>query len=431
MNQNLPPLNQERLWRSVQTLASFTDPDRPWTRRAFSQRFMQSREWLQKQFEEAGLALHVDAAGNLIGRREGRNPGLSPITTGSHCDTVLFGGRYDGIIGVLAGLEVARSLNEWNVCLEHPFELVDFLSEEPSDYGVSCVGSRAMGGVLTPSMLAERNGEGETLEQGIARVGGRPDALSQVRRAPGDTAAFVELHIEQGPVLESKGIRIGVVSNIVGICRHRIVVTGQPDHAGTTPMSIRKDALVGASRIISAVDRKARSYGQGPDYVVATIGNLALTPNASNAVPGRVEMMVEVRSNCAAIMDSFTQLMLDELRPDIEGMGLGLEATLVSKASPTDCDQKVMRLISEAAGSVGCDSMIMPSGAGHDAVYMAHSGPIGMIFIPCLNGRSHCPEESITPDQLLDGARVLYQTILLLDRHLNGAAQLHGAPDPS
>ncbi|WP_394063603.1 Zn-dependent hydrolase [Alcaligenes sp. WGS1538] len=418
MSPAMPLLNQERLWRSTQELARFTLPDQPWTRRAFSELFMQSRQWLQAQFEQAGLTVHVDAAGNLIGRREGRKPGLAPITTGSHCDTVMYGGRYDGIIGVLAGLEVARCLDEQGVELDHPFEVVDFLSEEPSDYGVSCVGSRAMGGVLSAAMLAERNPQGETLAQGIARIGGRPGELDRVRRAPGDTAAFVELHIEQGPVLESRRLPIGVVSNIVGICRHRLIVEGRPDHAGTTPMDIRRDALVGASLIIGAVDRKARAYLGGPDYVVATIGNLNLTPNASNAVPGRVEMMVEVRSDRQDIMESFTRELLEELRPGIEAMGLGLEAAQVSLARPTDCHPGVMRVISEAAASLGYRSMTMPSGAGHDAVYMAGSGPMGMIFIPCLNGRSHCPEESITPEQLLDGARVLYQTIVMLDRAL-------------
>ncbi|PWE15035.1 Zn-dependent hydrolase [Alcaligenes faecalis] len=418
MSLAMPLLNQERLWRSTQELAAFTLPDQPWTRRAFSDLFLQSRQWLLQQFEEAGLSVRMDAAGNLIGRREGCKPGLAPITTGSHCDTVMYGGRYDGIIGVLAGLEVARCLNEQNIQLDHPFEVVDFLSEEPSDYGVSCVGSRAMGGVLSEAMLAERNPQGETLAQGIARIGGRPQELAQARRAPGDTAAFVELHIEQGPVLESRNLPIGVVSNIVGICRHRIIITGRPDHAGTTPMDIRRDALVGASLIISEVDRKARRALGGPDYLVATIGNLNLTPNASNAVPGRVEMMVEVRSDRQELMQNFTEELLTQLRPEIEAMGLGLDAAQVSLAKPTDCTPDVMNIIEQAASALGYQSMVMPSGAGHDAVYMAPSGPMGMIFIPCLNGRSHCPEESITSEQLLDGTRVLYQTVVMLDQSL-------------
>ena len=395
-----------------------TCPGQLWTRRAFSDLFIQSREWLRQQFEAAGLTVTIDAAGNLIGRREGRNPKARPLMTGSHCDTVNSGGRYDGIIGVLAGIEIAYAMQEQNITLEHPFEVVDFLSEEPSDYGVSCVGSRAMAGVLSAEMLQEKNQQGETLAQGIARAGGRPEELKSAFRAVGSTAAMVELHIEQGPVLESQGLPIGVVTNIVGICRHRVTVIGRPDHAGTTPMDIRRDALVGAAKIISAVDEKARGFLGGPDYLVATIGHLILTPNASNAVPGIVEMMLEVRSDRQAILDGFSEELLNAVGPDLQALGLALRYTRVSQAAPTDCDESVMQAIDDAAAELGYASRRMPSGAGHDAVYLAKCGPMGMIFIPCLNGRSHCPEESITPEQLLDGTRVLYQTLLTLDQRL-------------
>ncbi|MBP6019147.1 MAG: Zn-dependent hydrolase [Burkholderiaceae bacterium] len=418
MKDSLPAINQSRLWQLTEELSSMTQPDQPWTRRAFSDLFFQSRIWLKAQFEAAGLEVSLDAAGNLIGRREGLHPNAKPIMTGSHCDTVMMGGRYDGIIGVLAGIEVAHALQEQGITLQHPFEVVDFLSEEPSDYGVSCVGSRALAGVLNASMLAETNPQGETLAAGIRRVGGNPEALGAPLRPANSVAAFVELHIEQGPVLETRNLPIGVVTNIVGICRHRITVEGRPDHAGTTPMDIRRDALVGASKIITAVDRRARHYLNGPDYVVATIGNLTLTPNASNAVPGLVEMMVEVRSDNPAIMGEFTDAVLQDLRADIEALGLHMRHTKVSHAAPTDCDDVVMQAIETASSKRGHTSMRMPSGAGHDSVYMANLGPIGMIFIPCLNGRSHCPEESITPDQLLAGTQVLYQTILDLDQQL-------------
>ncbi|MDR3004624.1 MAG: Zn-dependent hydrolase [Acidovorax sp.] len=420
MTQQHSPLNEARLWHSVEALSAMTLPGQPWTRRAFSPLFAQSRQWLREQFEAAGLSVSLDAGGNLIGRREGRNPEARPLVTGSHCDTVNSGGRFDGIIGVLAGIEIARSMQEHGVVLEHPFEVVDFLSEEPSDYGVSCVGSRAMAGLLSPSMLQERNPEGETLAQGIARVGGRPEALGQALRAPGSTAAFVELHIEQGPVLEAQGLPIGTVTNIVGICRHRVTVTGRPDHAGTTPMDIRRDALVGAAQIISAVDRKARAHMGGPAYVVATIGHLLVSPNASNAVPGQVEMMLEVRSDQQQVLDSFSEPLLAEMATQLDAMGLGLHYSRVSEAAPTDCDPAVMQAIDDAAQALGYASRRMPSGAGHDAVYMAKSGPIGMVFTPCLNGRSHCPEEWMSSEQLLDGARVLYQTLLLLDQRIQG-----------
>ncbi|KAG0774296.1 hypothetical protein G6F22_014178 [Rhizopus arrhizus] len=331
------------------------------------------------------------------------------------------GGRFDGIIGVLAGIEVAHTMQEHGIELAHPFEVIDFLSAEPSDYGISCVGSRALSGHLTADMLAARNPDGETLAQGIARVGGDPAALHAPLRGAGDTAAFVELHIEQGPVLESRGLPIGVVTNIVGIRRVLIVVEGQPDHAGTTPMDIRRDALVGAARIIDAASRQASAASGNPHYVVATVGRLSMTPNAANAVPGRVELTLEMRSDSNAVLDAFPETLMAGVADDLKALRLTAGFTQLSRAQPTDCSPLVMDAVKAAADQLGYASMRLPSGAGHDAVYMAPTGPIGMVFIPCLNGRSHCPEEWIEPAQLLDGTRVLYQSVLELDRVLRGA----------
>jgi len=415
-----PPLNAERLWSRVETLSRFTLPDVPWTRRAFSPLFNDARAWLRSEFEAAGLTTRLDAGGNLVGTRAGRNPGKKPIATGSHCDTVMAGGRFDGIIGVLAGIEVARTMQEHSIELDRPLEVIDFLSEEPSDYGISCVGSRALCGQLSADMLAARNPEGETLAQGIARIGGDPAALGAPLRHAGDTAAFVELHIEQGPVLESRGLPIGVVTNIVGIRRVLIVVEGQPDHAGTTPMDIRRDALVGAARIIDAASRQASAASGNPHYVVATVGRLSMTPNAANAVPGRVELTLEMRSDSNAVLDAFPETLMSGVADDLKALRLTAHFSQLSRAQPTDCSPLVMDAVKAAADQLGYASMRLPSGAGHDAVYMAPTGPIGMIFIPCLNGRSHCPEEWIEPVQLLDGTRVLYQSVLELDRVLRG-----------
>ncbi|SEK07043.1 Zn-dependent hydrolase [Achromobacter sp. NFACC18-2] len=417
----LPPLNAERLWARVETLSRFTLPDVPWTRRAFSPLFDDARAWLRGEFEAAGLVTRLDAGGNLIGTRAGRDASRKPIATGSHCDTVMSGGRFDGIIGVLAGIEVAHTMQDHGITLDHPFEVIDFLSEEPSDYGISCVGSRALCGQLTADMLAARNPQGETLAQGIARIGGDPTALGAPLRRAGETAAFVELHIEQGPVLESRKLPIGVVTNIVGIRRVQIVVEGQPDHAGTTPMDIRRDALVGAARIIDAAHRQASAASGNPHYVVATVGRLSLTPNAANAVPGRVEMTLEMRSDSNAVLDAFPETLMAGVADDLKALRLTAGFTQLSRAQPTDCSPLVMDAVKAAADQLGYASMRLPSGAGHDAVYMAPTGPIGMIFIPCLNGRSHCPEEWIEPAQLLDGTRVLYQSVLELDRALRGA----------
>ncbi|RKF51051.1 Zn-dependent hydrolase [Paraburkholderia fungorum] len=413
-----PPINAERLNARVERLSQFTRADVPWTRRAFSPLFEEARAWLRGEFLGAGLSVSQDAGGNLIGRREGSGRASKPLITGSHCDTVVGGGRFDGIIGVLAGIEVAHTLNEQGITLDHPFEVIDFLSEEPSDYGISCVGSRAFSGVLDAGMLVSKNADGESLRQALQRIGGNPDALTQALRAPESTAAFVELHIEQGPVLESRQLPIGVVTNIVGIRRVLITVTGQPDHAGTTPMDIRRDALVGAARLIDGAYRLASKWSGHPHYVVATIGRIAMTPNVPNAVPGHVELMLEVRSDSDAVLDCFPEDLMAGATAALAELRVSASAVHVSRSKPTDCQPLVMNAVERAAEVLGYATMRLPSGAGHDAVYVAPTGPIGMIFIPCLNGRSHCPEEWIEPQQLLDGTRVLYQTIRELDASL-------------
>ena len=409
------PIQADRLWQRLETLASFTRPDIPWTRRAFSPEFERAREWLRGQFEHAGLTVWTDAAGNLTGRREGTQPALAPLVTGSHCDTVVGGGRFDGILGVLAGLEAAQSFHEGGVLLRHPLEVIDFLSEEPSDYGISCVGSRAFAGTLDAAMLASRNEAGEGLAEAMQRIGARPDGLAAAARGPGGIAAFVELHIEQGPVLEREGLPIGVVTDIVGIRRVAFTVIGQPDHAGTTPMDIRRDALVGAARLIDTVHREASAMDGHPHYVVATIGRISMSPNVPNAVPGRVDMVLEVRSNAQAVLDDFPERVMALCRDDFGQLRVGLSAAPLTQTPPTQCDDIVMRAVAQAADRLGLPHRALPSGAGHDAMHVAAAGPMGMIFIPCLDGRSHCQEEWASKEQVAAGVRVLAETLRVLD----------------
>lgn len=408
-------INGERLWKRVETLSSFTDPDLPWTRRAFTDRYLQAREWLRDEMEQAGLKVGLDEGGNLIGRREGTTPSARPIITGSHTDTVLEGGRFDGIIGVLAGIEVAQSLNERGIELAHPLEVIDFLSEEPSEYGISCVGSRAFSGTLDAKMLAARRADGETLADGIRRMGGRPEALDRPLRPADSTAAFVELHIEQGPVLEARQLPIGVVTHIVGIRRIAISVRGRADHAGTTPMDLRQDALVGAARLIDATCKLARELGNAERYVVATVGRLTLTPNMSNAVPATVEMILEVRSDDEDVLALFPERLRADTVAQLRDLRVSAAFDPLSHSGVTSCSDTIMAAIERGAASLGHASMRLPSGAGHDGVYVAKTGPVGMIFVPCLHGRSHSAEEWMEPEQLLKGAEVLLQTIVELD----------------
>lgn len=412
-------INADRLWQRVEQLSVFTERAKPWTRRAFSGLFSEARQWLRQQMEQAGLTVTLDAGGNLVGRRCGSQPQLAPIIIGSHCDTVPAGGRYDGIIGVQAGIEIAHSLAEQQISLRHPLEIIDFLSEEPSDYGISCIGSRAFSGTLSLDMLAATNSEGESLEQAMRRIGAQPECLNKALRGISSTAAYLELHIEQGPVLENQQIPIGVVSHIVGIRRVSISVSGQPDHSGTTPMHIRRDALVGAAKIIEQTHFSASQYSGKPHYVVATIGRLQLSPNAANAVPGRVDLTLEVRSDNQHVLDTFPEQILQLCQPRLQQLNLHSQLQSLSQSTPTACSSLLMQAIESAAQQVQLATLRMPSGAGHDAVYAALTGPAAMIFIPCLQGRSHCPQESVTCQQLADGARVMARTLLILDQQLS------------
>ena len=408
-------IDANRLWGRIEALSRITDPDRPWTRRSFSPLFLKGREWLAGEFRASGLETSVDAAGNLVGQLAGSDPHLKPIVIGSHSDTVPSGGRYDGILGVLAGLEVAQSLVERGERLRHPLEIYDFLAEEPSEFGLSCIGSRALAGMLSADMLDLRRPDGMTLREGLAYVGGDPESLASVRRSPDGTAAYVEVHIEQGRVLEQEGTAIGIVTDVVGIHRERITVKGRADHAGATPMPLRADALVGAARIVETVYARALALSDSDKPLVATVGKLDVLPNAANAVPGEVEMVLEVRCGDEAATRAFGKTLIEEVRPSLEALRLDVQAEPVSHASPTPCAPLVREAIRTAASSLRLSSRDLPSGAGHDGVFVALTGPIGMIFVPCLDGRSHAPEESIEPHQAADGARVLYETVRRLD----------------
>ena len=412
-------IDADRLWRRLEDLAAITEPDRPWTRRSFTPRFLEGRDWLAGAFASAGLGIGIDAGGNLIGRAAGADPARRPILIGSHSDTVPLGGRYDGVLGVLCALEVAQTLRDAGHQLRHPLEVIDFLAEEPSEFGLSCIGSRALGGALTAADLERRRPDGMTLAQGLRYVGGDPDAVLSSARGPDTTAAYLEVHIEQGRVLENSAIPIGVVTDIVGIRREEWTVTGRADHSGATPMSLRQDALVGASDIFRAASKAARETSGHAQPLVATIGHVAVEPNAANAVPGRVAMTLEIRSGDDQAVRRFGADLIEHVRPGIEAQGLTVARREISHALPTPCAAMIRDAITAAADELGMHNLDLPSGAGHDGVFVARTGPIGMIFVPCRDGRSHAPEESITPEQARDGAQLLLSTVLRLDRALD------------
>lgn len=415
-----PRIDAERLWRRLEALAAVTDPASPYTRRSFSALHAEGRDLLREWFAEAGLMVGLDAAANLIGRREGRDAGLRPLMAGSHSDTVPNGGRFDGIAGVLAALEAAHCLADHGHVLRHPLEIVDFLAEEPSAYGMSCVGSRLMGGRLgRDGLLNLTDPAGETLADAVRRMGGDSDRLDEAVRGPGSIAAYMELHIEQGPVLEGRGIGIGVVSAIVGITRYAITVEGRADHAGNTPMDMRQDALTAAARLVLKAEEEARALNRSDAFFVGTVGQLAVEPNAANVVPGRVRLTVEFRSGSNAARQSFIASLrrFAEEIAAVNGTRIAFER--LSDADPAVCSDVVRDAIRDGCATAGLSCIDMASGAGHDAMHVANAGPMGMIFIPCRGGRSHCPEEWVEPKDLAAGATVLLEALMALDVRLD------------
>ena len=397
----------------LDALAQITDPERPWTRRAFSPRFDEGRDYLRRRFLSEGLNVSTDAGGNLIGRREGAEPQAGTIMLGSHSDTVPDGGRFDGVAGVVVALEVARILSRRGVALRHNLAVVDFLAEEVSIFGVSCIGSRAMAGVLPQDWL-RRISDGRDLATAIRDVGGKPESLE----APlaDDLKAFLELHIEQGPVLEREKIALGVVTTIVGINRVEIEVKGRPDHAGTTPMGLRADALVAAARIVSEIERFATELSGGPGHFTATVGEFEISPNAANVVPGRVRMLVDIRAERAEDKEAFVS-WLTGLDADGENT---IEARLISANPGVQMDDGLQEMLAKAADGLDTPYRKMVSGAGHDAAFMARLCPSAMLFVPCRDGRSHCPEEWADAADLALAAEVLANTIMELDRKREG-----------
>jgi len=402
-----------------QRLSEFRDPGQAgWTRRPFTAEYRAAREWLEAQMAAAGLATRVDAAGTLIGRRAARREGLATILAGSHIDTVAGGGRFDGMVGVLGALEVARCLGRAGIQLKHPLEVVDFLAEEPTDFGISCVGSRGMTGELDEEALARRDPSGQALAEAMASVGGRPDTLALTVRGPGSVALMLELHIEQGPVLEQEGTSVGIVTGIVGISRYRIDVRGQADHAGTTPMDRRRDALAAAAEVVLALEalwQDAPAPGG-----VGTAGRMFVSPNAGNVVPAAVELWAEQRSIDAELLRRQETALLERVQEIARRRSVQAVVERVSHEEPTLIPERVQDGLAAVVRGLGLPERRLPSYAGHDTMHVARIAPAGMLFVPSRGGRSHCPEEWTELEEWVTGVRALGEAVVRFDRELAG-----------
>jgi N-carbamoyl-L-amino-acid hydrolase len=407
---SLPRADAERLERRIAELGRHgANPGGGVSRVAFSAADVAGRAYVASLMRDAGLQVRIDAAGNIIGRRAGSDTTLPVIMTGSHIDSVPQGGNYDGDVGVLGAIEVAELLREHGIATRHPFEFVVFADEEG---GV--VGSQAMAGRVGPGTLDVASHSGLTIREGIRAIGGDPDHLAEARRAPGQVAAFVELHIEQGAILDEAGIDIGVVEGIVGIRWWDVTIRGAANHAGTTPMNRRRDALLAAAELVIAVNRIASSM---PGSQVATVGRIHAEPGAPNVIPGQVVMSLEIRDLVSAKMESVFRAIEAEARRIAGTTRTSIDFHEIDVAlEPAPTDERLRKAVEAAAGSLGLTFLRMPSGAGHDAQDMAHVAPIGMIFVPSRGGISHAPEEYTAPEHMANGVDVLLRTLLAIDR---------------
>src|SRR5438445_5350254 len=402
-------VNGARLMEHLNSLAEFgKNPQGGVSRVAYTEGDRQGREYVMGLMRAAKLDVSIDAAGNLIGRRAGNDNSLKPILFGSHVDSVPEGGNYDGVVGSLGAIEVAQTIAENNITTRHPLEVVIFQNEEGG-----LIGSRAINGELTEKEFDLVSRSGKTIREGIKFIGGDPTKLSTVRRKKGSIASYLELHIEQGGILEKEKIDIGVVEGIVGINWWDVTIEGFANHAGTTAMNNRRDALLAAAKFIEAVNRVVTSV---PGRQVGTVGRIQALPGAPNVIPGKVVCSLELRD----LDGSKIQMLYQKIRAEADQIAKSSRVTFDFKELntniPAPTDSRIRAIIDNSAKELGLTTKQMPSGAGHDAQDMARIGPVGMIFIPSVGGISHSPKEFSRGKDIENGANVLLETVMKVDR---------------
>ena len=412
INAQTVKVNQDRLTKLIQELSTFGKNAKGGSDRvAYSSHDIEARKFVVAKMKELELEVKIDFAGNIIGKKDGLNPQLNPIAFGSHIDEVPNGGDYDGPVGSMAALEVIYALRESKTVTQHPLQIIIFANEEG---GV--VGSRAMAGQLSAEALTMKSSSGLTQAEGIKALGGDPTRILEVKKAKGDYAAFLELHIEQGGNLVSDQVQIGVVEGIVAIEWWQFTFKGIANHAGTTPMNMRKNPLLPAAKFILAVDETVKSY-KGAQ--VGTVGKIEAFPGAGNVIPGEVTLNLELRDLSSEKIWKIYEELEAKAKEYAEESNTELSIVHQEVASkPALADPIIQKTIENSAKELGLSTMYLPSGAGHDAQEMARIAPIGMIFIPSREGISHSPEEFSSPKDIANGANVLLQTILQLDKEL-------------
>ena len=399
---------------AIAQLARFNDdPDAGGiTREVYTPTYAAALEWVAERMRAAGLATRLDAVGNLFGRWAGAEPHAPIVLTGSHVDTTLNAGRYDGVLGVLGAIEAVRALGEEGDVPRRSIEVVAWAGEEPR-FGTGCVGSRAAAGELERSDLDRlRDREGVSMAEALREAGFDPDRLADARIDPATVHALVELHIEQGIVLETGGERVGVVTAIAAPHDFRLTFHGAATHAGATPMGLRRDALVGAAEAMLVIERLAQQSPSGT--TVGTVGVLRARPGAINIVPGEVELDVDVRDSDLAAREQVVDAIVTGAGEIAQRRGLDVGVVPIVDDVPVQCDALVVQAAEAACRELGLSFRTMTSGAYHDAMIMGRRVPVGMVFVPSAGGVSHHPDEYTAPEDLERGVRVLAGTLARL-----------------
>ncbi len=402
-----------KLLQQIDELAAISEQPPPVvTRVLFSEADLRAREFVKRLCREAGLTLREDAVGNLFARWPGKSPSLPPVATGSHIDAIPNAGRYDGVVGVLGALEAVRALRRDGFAPTRSIELIVFTAEEPTRFGIGCLGSRLMSGVLSADKAAAfRDNEGMSLEQWRVKAE-RGGTLSSVRLPPGCYSAFVELHIEQGPLLEMENLPIGVVEKIAAPATLRLQLTGEGGHAGAVLMPDRHDALLAGAEIALAVERAARTTGSAD--TVGTTGVFRIEPGAVNSVPCRAWLEIDVRDTQLHTRDAALAQIEQAVGEVCRRRGIAWQLEKLNADPPALCDARLVSTVVEVCARLKLPVKRMISRAYHDSLFMAQLCPTTMIFIPCRGGVSHRPDEYSSPGQIKDGVNALAHTLAQL-----------------
>ena len=404
-------IDADRLWSRLSELAEIGKTENGGvTRLSFTEMERAAKDLVASYMRQADLEVREDAAGNLVGRREGSDEGAPVVLTGSHVDSVSNGGDFDGPLGVLAAVEALQIMEERGIETECPIEVVAFTDEEGARFGFGMIGSRATAGTLTPEDLDREDKDGVSIAEAMRDYGLDPERIGEAARPEGSVYAYVELHIEQGKILENEDLPAGIVTGIAGPVWLKVSLEGEAGHAGTTPMNLRRDALAAAAAIVGVIEVEAARTGT----TVGTVGQLDLSPGGINIIPGHVSFSLDLRDIEQRVRDGVEDRISDQAVRLCKERGIELETETLQRLPPVPCSEFVRSAAREACEALGYEPFELASGAGHDGMHLADLCPVGMIFIRSKNGLSHNPNEYSSKEDCAAGAEVLYRTLLKL-----------------